>query len=139
MKSSRWFGWVWPMGQIVIAGKLTVGNGKWLDATTILVELLLYRNQKWATNMLQKMKLTSNTTHQNILKRTEIILKNKVKVIENPHYIKYWQTKSKLNNFRRKNKNFQLKQSYSIRKLWHCEHSARITKINKTDKIFEFF
>lgn len=60
----------WSIGlveHIVMAGNLSVGNGKWFDAIIIRVELLLYRSQKWPTKMLQRIKLKMMITPQHIL------------------------------------------------------------------------
>lgn len=51
-----------------MAGNFSVDNGKWFDAMIIRVELLWYRNQKWPTKMLQKMKLKMMITLQHILR-----------------------------------------------------------------------
>lgn len=65
-KSSR-FESIRLYGHKLMAGNFNVCNGKWLDATIIRVELLLYRNQKWLTKMLQKMKLKIRMEPQHIL------------------------------------------------------------------------
>lgn len=71
-----------PIEQNVIAGNLSAESGMWFEATVIRVELLLYRTQKCATKILQKMKLTIITTHQNNLQNRFERLNHLKKMIE---------------------------------------------------------
>lgn len=81
MKVSNRFGSIWLIEHKVMAGNFNVVNGKWLDATIIRVELLLYRNQKCATNILQKIKLKIRIDPQQILNVEE---KNHIIILLGP-------------------------------------------------------